>query len=169
MKKEEEKKILVEKYHFLIFSLSFFLSLNILVLEKKERQRKKRAAMDSMQNQQQKLSKLAIQLQSSEDRQRYIKVIEMSNMIQCKLESLQEDTLFKSKSSRQIHLDRRASTWSLSQDILSHRSSAISDNTTIVAGSHCSDHYAFKPYHEIPIEGKYLHNISLDTAYSNCH
>lgn len=85
-----------------------------------------------------KLSTLASQLQSDQDRKKYIKVIEMSKVIQSKLDSIhQGNDIVRSTRST---LDRKSSVWTLSQDIPSHRSSAISDNTTIVAGSSCGDH-----------------------------
>lgn len=68
------------------------------------------------------LSELANQLQSETDRKKYIKVIEMSKVIQSKLDSLNDS-----------HLNRKSSTWSLHDNIQSHRSSALSDNTTVVA------------------------------------
>lgn len=107
--------------------------------------------LSSIQYQQKELSKLARQLQSEKDREKYTKVIEMSKIIQSKLDYLQ---LEKKRSEFDVRIvktmDRKNSMWSL-QHYNNYRTSSssccsqssTSDNTTITTnnggGSQCGD------------------------------
>lgn len=108
--------------------------------------------LSSIQYQQKELSKLAKQLQSERDREKYTKVIEMSKIIQSKLDYLQQE---KKRSEFDVRIvktmDRKPSLWSLQQYNNNHRTSSssccsqssASDNTTIATnnggGSQCGD------------------------------
>lgn len=108
--------------------------------------------ISSIQYQQNELSKLATLLQSEKDREKYIKVIEMSKIIQFKLEYLQDE---KKKSvplnKRNLinsfgkTLDKKNSSWSLNQQRPelsdSSRSSSRSSNTcdTTRSNSYCGN------------------------------
>ncbi|KAK4521366.1 uncharacterized protein ATC70_011981 [Mucor velutinosus] len=108
--------------------------------------------LSSIQHQQKELSKLAKQLQSERDREKYTKVIEMSKVIQSKLDYLQQEKKRCEFDVRIVKtIDRKNSMWSLQHDNSSHRASSssccsqssTSDNTTIVTnngnGSQCGD------------------------------
>ncbi|KAI8645288.1 hypothetical protein BD408DRAFT_382581 [Parasitella parasitica] len=105
--------------------------------------------LSSIQHQERELSKLARQLESEKDRDRYSKVIEMSKVIQSKLDSLQQE---KKRSDFDVRIvktmDRKSSMWSLQQYNYRSNSSSCysqsssSDNTTIATnngGSQCGD------------------------------
>ncbi|KAL9537284.1 hypothetical protein MBANPS3_011916 [Mucor bainieri] len=111
--------------------------------------------LSSIQYQQKELSKLAKQLQSERDREKYTKVIEMSKIIQSKLDYLQQE---KKRSEFDVRIvktmDRKNSMWSLqhyNNNTNNHRTSrssccsqsSTSDNTTIATnnggGSQCGD------------------------------
>ncbi|GAA5810988.1 hypothetical protein MFLAVUS_004417 [Mucor flavus] len=108
--------------------------------------------ISSIQYQKNELSKLATLLQSEKDREKYIKVIEMSKIIQLKLEYLQDE---KKKSvplnKRNLinsfgkTLDKKNSSWSLNQQRPelsdSSRSSSRSSNTcdTTRSNSYCGN------------------------------
>ncbi|KAF1800164.1 hypothetical protein V8B55DRAFT_1161390 [Mucor lusitanicus] len=108
--------------------------------------------LSSIQYQQKELSKLAKQLQSEKDREKYTKVIEMSKVIQSKLDYLQQERKRSEFDVRIVKttttMDRKNSMWSLQQY---HRTSSssccsqssTSDNTTIATnnggGSQCGD------------------------------
>ncbi|KAI9265421.1 hypothetical protein EDC94DRAFT_604855 [Helicostylum pulchrum] len=108
--------------------------------------------ISSIQYQQNELSKLASLLQSEKDREKYIKVIEMSKIIQLKLEYLQDEK----KKSMPVNkrnlinsfgktLDKKNSSWSLNQPRPelsdSSRSSSRSSNTcdTTRSNSYCGN------------------------------
>jgi hypothetical protein len=72
--------------------------------------------ISSIQYQQNELSKLAKLLQSEKDREKYIKVIEMSKIIQSKLDLLyDEKKKNNSRNSFGQQLDKKNSMWSLNQ------------------------------------------------------
>ena len=104
--------------------------------------------LSSIQYQQKELSKLAKQLQSEKDREKYTKVIEMSKIIQSKLDHLQQEKKKRSDFDIRVikSMDRKNSMWSLQNYRMSNSSfcsqSSTSDNTTIAAnndGSQCGD------------------------------
>jgi hypothetical protein len=95
--------------------------------------------ISSIQYQQNELSKLAKLLQSERDREKYIKVIEMSKIIQSKLDYLQDEkkkaniTLCTNKNRNSFgHLDKKNSMWSLSNYYYTNscRSSTATSSTT---------------------------------------
>lgn len=100
--------------------------------------------MSSIQSQQVELSKLASSLQSEKDREKYIKVIEMSKVIQSKLEALQ-DVKYKPNTNINRRMIKKNSTWSLnnihpelynsSSESSSSRSSHTSDASTAYCGN----------------------------------
>ncbi|KAG2212633.1 hypothetical protein INT47_000609 [Mucor saturninus] len=100
--------------------------------------------MSSIQSQQVELSKLASSLQSEKDREKYIKVIEMSKVIQSKLEALQ-DVKCKPHTNINRRMIKKNSTWSLnnihpelyhsSSESGSSRSSHTSDASTTYCGN----------------------------------
>ncbi|GAN03533.1 hypothetical protein MAM1_0042d02988 [Mucor ambiguus] len=108
--------------------------------------------LSSIQYQQKELSKLAKQLQSERDREKYTKVIEMSKIIQSKLDYLQQEKKRAEFDVRIVKtMDRKNSMWSLQHYGNNHRTSSssccsqssTSDNTTIATnnggGSQCGD------------------------------
>ncbi|CEP19190.1 hypothetical protein [Parasitella parasitica] len=108
--------------------------------------------LSSIQHQERELSKLARQLESEKDRDRYTKVIEMSKAVQSKLDSLQHE---KKKTEFGVRIvktmDRKSSMWSLQQynyltnssSYCSQSSSSSSSDITTIAtnngGSQCGD------------------------------
>lgn len=87
--------------------------------------------LSSIQYQQKELSKLAKQLQSEKDREKYTKVIEMSKIIQSKLDYLQQE---KKRSDFDVRIvksmDRKNSMWSLQNYRTSVNSSCCSQSST---------------------------------------
>lgn len=104
--------------------------------------------ISSIQYQQYELSKLAKLLQSEKDREKYIKVIEMSKIVQTKLDDLLDEkkksniTLDSSNdNSRRVnsfgqHLDKKNSMWSLNNYYYNNSNSCRS--STVSSGYYSS-------------------------------
>lgn len=117
--------------------------------------------LSSIQYQQTELSILAKQLQSKKDREKYIKVIEISKIIQAKLEYLQTQ---KKKSdfgrtSDRVNsfgqdLDKKNSIWSLNNAHSSSRNSSdhtCSSTTTTASSSRCSSSCGDNQHEDFPL------------------
>jgi hypothetical protein len=112
--------------------------------------------LSSIQYQQKELSKLAKQLQSEKDREKYIKVIEMSKIIQAKLDHLQTE---KNKSSLRCSsrinsfgqgLNKKNSMWSLNNTRSSTSSHTYSVSTTATS-SRCSSSCGDSQQEDFPL------------------
>jgi hypothetical protein len=119
--------------------------------------------LSSIQRQQKELSKLAKQLQSEKDREKYIKVIEMSKIIQAKLDHLQTEKNIKSiqvNTSGRVNsfgqgLNKKNSTWSLNNRSSSRSSSSHhtsnSSVTTTASSSRCSSSCGDNQQEDFPL------------------
>lgn len=100
--------------------------------------------LSSIQYQQVELSKLATLLQSEKDREKYIKVIEMSKIIQSKLEALQDEKNKLNVINRR-NIIKKNSTWSLNSNHpelyngSSRSSSSRSSHTSGTMASTCGN------------------------------
>lgn len=127
--------------------------------------------ISSIQYPQNELSKLATLLQSEKDREKYIKVIEMSKIIQSKLDDLQDEksrnhVTINNTNNRRVNsfgqsIDKKNSMWSLNQynsntnsRCSSRTSYTTTDDQTIsttTSSAYCGN------YHQ-SILSSYIHN-----------